>query len=107
MSLNNRSDLVHIITENIRPDLLEESLLIIGASTDEELKELFDYIEKRKGKISTNSFINLSLQHLDFLKTKLEFFGRIPVRESELGLPKEYIQDLIARWRAEKLDQFE
>lgn len=114
-----REILTSLIIDFIRDDLKEEALSIMEACNDDEFDRLremaYKYLDDVPGKYEKKlkvqsvqtrrvSFGNIACMELDFLKTRLEYFGRIPKVESTIGLSKEMIPDLIAKWREEKLN---
>jgi len=98
-----KKDIKGLVKKIIREDLLNEAISIIEACPDEYLSSIRMYANKHLPN-NKNSFGNLLCLELDFLKSKLEYFGKIPKVESEIGIAKEYIVDLIGKWRDEKLD---
>lgn len=112
-----REILTNLVIDILRDDLKEEAQSILNACLDSEFNRLREYahkyldkVENKKGVIKVqaetrvSSFGNIACMELDFLKTRLEYFGRLQKVESTLGISKEMIPDLIAKWREEKLN---
>jgi hypothetical protein len=112
-----REILTNLVIDVVRDDLKEEAQSILNACLDNDFDRLREYahkyldkVEDKKGMIKVQAetrrttFGNIACMELDFLKTRLEYFGRLPKVESTLGISKEMIPDLIARWRDEKLN---
>lgn len=91
MERNKVKDLVRSI---LREDLMDEALNIVDNLNDEELARFDDIVAK----YNRESQGNIVCIELDFCKTKLEFFGRIPKIESELGIDLDMIPNLVERW---------
>lgn len=98
-----KEDIKGLVKRIIRKDLLIEALSIIEACTEKDLIGIGEHANRLIGKSET-SFGNILCMELDFLKSKLEYLGRIPKIESEIGIDIVLIPEMIGKWRDEKLD---
>lgn len=89
-----KEDVKDLIKGILRKDLMAESLNIIENLNQDELNKFGDIVAK----YDKRSQGNIVCIELDFAKTKLEYFNRIPKVESDLGIDIEMIPDLIEKW---------
>lgn len=101
-----------IILNIIRSDLRHEAKIILDAGNDTDFESLIEYADRFLGSpdgLNTNRkeysrFDMIACMEVDLLKSKLEYFGRLKKRKSELGFDEEITPELIQRWRQEKLN---
>ena len=98
-----KEDIKQLVREIIRKELEVEALSIIEACNDKDLLSIKSYAKKMLPKNRTG-FGNILCMELDTLKSKLEYLGRIPKFESEIGWDPEFLTEMIGKWRDEKLD---
>jgi hypothetical protein len=92
-----KEDVKDLIKGILRKDLMAEAFNIVDNLNQAELNKFGDNIEK----YDADSQGNIVCIELDFAKTKLEYFNRIPKVESDLGIELWMIPDLVEKWRAE------
>jgi hypothetical protein len=95
-----KEDVKDLVREIIREELLLEALNIIDNLNEEELNKFGDIKDKYDG----GSRGNIVCIEIDFCKTKLEYFGRIPKVKSNLGIDLDMIPDLVLKWVSELRD---
>lgn len=92
------NEIKNIVVNILRSDLREEARFVLDNCNADELTKFIKLKNKYK-----DSFGNIACMEIDFLKSKLEYLGRIPIRESDLGISSELKPFVLDEWRDEKL----
>lgn len=94
-----KEDVKDLIKGILRKDLIAEALNIVENLNQAELNKFGGIVEK----YDKRNQGNIVCIELDFLKTRLEYFNRIPKVESDLGIDIEMIPDVVEKWRSENI----
>lgn len=95
-----KEDVKYLIRSIVSDYLVPEALNIVDNLNQEELNKFGDIVTK----YDKSNAGNIICIELDLCKTKLEYFGRIPKVDSDLGIPLDMIPDLVLKWVSELRD---
>ena len=97
-----RMELIDKTVVHIRKDLHEEVEKIILLSEKQDLNKLEQLTKKPKFDSTAVSSVCIEL---DFLASKLKYFGKLNTSELRFGINIDLIPELIAKWRDEKINK--